>query len=242
MYQNSWFFMECKTCDKPCQKWGRQKNGCQRWYCKNCKKAQQAVYKNNGCLKSIGRPIGMLVCESAGIRGIGRVLGISTTTVLRKIKFIAAAIDKPPVPKNRAAFELDEVRTYVKYKGNEYWIAYAICPHTKAVIDFAVGKRNKRVLRQVVNTLLLSGVQCIKTDKLNIYQSLIPPAVHISAAYNTNHIERNNLNLRTHLKRLSRRTICISKTVVMLEACMRIYFWGGYSYKHQRQPLACAAA
>lgn len=234
--------MECKNCDKPCIKWGRQKTGCQRWYCRYCKKAQQTLYKNNGCLKNIDRQIGVLVCESVGIRSIGRVLGISTTTVLRRIRLLAAAIAKPPVPMNRAAFELDEVRTYVKHKGNEYWIAYAICPYSKAVIDFVVGRRNKRVLRQVVNTLLLSGVHFIKTDKLNIYQSLIPAAIHISAAYNTNHIERNNLNLRTHLKRLSRRTICGSKTLAMLEACMRIYFWGGYSYKCTRQQVVCEAA
>ncbi len=79
----------------------------------------------------------------------------------------------------------------------------------------------------IVNTLLLSGVEIIKTDKLNIYQSLIPRHKHVSAAYNINHIERNNLNLRTHLKRLSRRTICFSKSLTMLEACLKIYFWNG---------------
>jgi insertion element IS1 protein InsB len=137
---------------------------------------------------------------------------------------------------------MDELRTYVKHKGNDCWIAYAICPYSKTVVDFAVGKRNKRVLRQVVNTLLLSGVHFIKTDKLNIYRSLIPPAIHINAAYNTNHIERNNLNLRTHIKRLCRRTICFSKSRAVLEACMRIYFWGGYSYKFTRRPVESAAA
>jgi insertion element IS1 protein InsB len=77
----------------------------------------------------------------------------------------------------------------------------------------------------VVNTALHSGVMKIKTDKLNIYQSLIPPQLHISNAYNINRIERNNLNLRTHLKRLSRRTICYSKSPAMLSACLKIYFW-----------------
>jgi insertion element IS1 protein InsB len=62
---------------------------------------------------------------------------------------------------------MDELRTYVKHKGNEHWVVYAICPQTKAVIDFIVGKRSKRTLKMVVNTLLLSGVETIKTDKLN---------------------------------------------------------------------------
>lgn len=154
------------------------------------------------------------MCESVGIRSIGRILKIANGTVLKKILQTAAAIAKPPLPLNRAAFELDEVKTYVKHKGNDQWIAYAICPYSKSVVDFTVGKRNKRVLRQVVNTLVLNGVHFIKTDKLNIYASLIPSAIHITAAYNTNHIERNNLNLRTHLKRLGRRTIYFSPQLV----------------------------
>ncbi|MBN9294195.1 MAG: transposase, partial [Flavobacteriia bacterium] len=42
----------------------------------------------------------------------------------------------------------------------------------------------------------------------------------------TNHIERQNLNLRTHLKRLNRKTICYSKSLMMLLAVVKIYFWG----------------
>lgn len=82
-------------------------------------------------------------------------------------------------------------------------MAYALCSETKQVIDFTVGKRSKRVLRSIVTTLLLSGVRMIKTDRLNIYQSLIPSERHIANAYNINHIERDNLDLRTCLKRLS---------------------------------------
>jgi insertion element IS1 protein InsB len=201
--------MECKYCGKACIKWGQQKTGRQRYYCNGCNRTQQAAYSSSGCAKNINRQIGQLVCESVGIRGIGRVLCIAVSTVLRKIKQIAAGMAKPPIPLNRPAFEMDELRTYIKHKGNEpclpagrYWIAYAICPEDKQVVDFVVGKRSKRTLKMVVNTLLLSGVGLIKTDKLNIYGSLIPAKRHCQAIYGTNHIERHNLNLRTHLKRL----------------------------------------
>lgn len=169
--------------------------------------------------------ISKLVRESVGIRGIGRILKISVTTVIKAIKAISRSIIKPLIPFNRRAFELDELRTYVVKKENQYWVAYALCEETRQVIDFVVGRRSKRTLRMIVNTLLLSGVRTIKTDKLNIYQALIPANRHVSNAYNINHIERSNLNLRTHLKRLSRRTICFSKSVGMLEACLKIYFW-----------------
>jgi IS1 family transposase/transposase-like protein len=218
--------MNCKNCNKECQKWGRQKNGRQRFYCMNCKKSQQSSYTYSAYNINVLKMIPQLVCESVSIRGIARILKISTVTVMSKIKGIAASILKPAIPIHKKVFELDELRTYIGNKENQYWVAYALCSETKKVIDFTVGKRSKRTLRTVVNTLLLSGVKTIKTDKLNIYQSLIPKNRHISAAYTINHIERNNLNLRTHLKRLSRRTICFSKSLSMLEACLKIYFWG----------------
>jgi insertion element IS1 protein InsB len=226
--------MECQYCGCICQKVGKQKSGVQKWYCSACKKYQQSGYQYQACRIAVVRMVPALVGEGVGVRSIGRLLQIATTTVLRKILQIARRIEKPPVPLNRPAFEMDELRTYIGHKDNQYWIAYALCPVSKAVIDFTVGKRSKGTLRRVVNTLLLSGVQYISTDHLNIYRTLIPAERHCRKAYHTNHIERYNLNLRTHLKRLGRRTLCFSKSRRLLEACVRIYFWGGYQqYQHK---------
>jgi insertion element IS1 protein InsB len=218
--------MKCKFCGNACQKWGRQGNGRQRFYCKGCKKCQQEKYEYQACAQDITIMIPRLVCNSVGIRGIARVLKIAVNTVVLHIKRIAASICKPLIPLNRNSFEIDELRTYIGNKQNQFWVAYILCSETKQVIDFVVGKRSKRTLRTVVNTAIVSGVKAIKTDQLNIYQSLIPAGIHISNAYNINYIERNNLNLRTHLKRLSRRTICFSRSIAMLTACLKIYFWG----------------
>ena len=217
--------MECKFCSKKCSKAGKQASGLQRYYCKCCKKYQQKQYRYRAYGKDISNMVARLVCNSVGIRGIARVLQIATATVLRLIKRIANTIYKPPVPRNQRSFEIDELRTFISNKQNDYWIAYVLCSDTKRVIDFIVGKRSKRTLQTVVNTALLSGVEKIKTDKLNIYRSLIPQELHESNAYNINYIERNNLNLRTHLKRLSRRTICYTRSISMLTACLKIYFW-----------------
>jgi IS1 family transposase len=217
--------MECKFCKEECQRAGRQRNGTQKLYCRSCKKYQQQEYKYAACDSKIDQQIATLVCESVSIRGIARILKIALATVIKKIKLIAAKVIKPPIPLNCKVLELDEVRTFIKKKENQYWVAYAICSETKKVIDFVIGRRTKRTLKMIVNTLLLSNAETIKTDKLNIYQSLIPEQIHQSAAYNINSIERNNLNLRTHLKRLSRKTICFSRSLLMLECCLKIYFW-----------------
>lgn len=165
-----------------------------------------------------------LVKEGCGIRSIARVLKIAVNTVLRTIRKIAEGIPTPPVPLKLKSVEVDELRTYIKYKRNEYWVAYALNRATGQVIDYVTGKRSKRTLRTLVNTLLMAEVKQIKTDSLNIYQSLIPWNNHKHSHYCTNHIERRNLELRTHLKRLSRRTICFSRSAVMLNACLKIYF------------------
>ncbi|MEQ1677946.1 MAG: IS1 family transposase [Chitinophagaceae bacterium] len=217
--------MECKYCNRKCQKAGRQKTGTQKYYCASCKKYQQKQYSYAACKPGVRAMLPKLVCNSVGIRGIARVLGIAINTVVRIIHRVAESIVKPPIPLNRKSFEIDELRTYIGNKQNQYWVAYVLCSETKQVIDFIVGKRSKRTLRMVVNTAICSGVKMIKTDRLNIYQSLVPASMHISNAYNINYIERNNLNLRTHLKRLSRRTICYTKSLVMLAACLKIYFW-----------------
>jgi insertion element IS1 protein InsB len=72
---------------------------------------------------------------------------------------------------------------------------------------------------------LLAGCKQIFTDGLDSYRQIIPAAIHKVTHYGTNHIERKNLSLRTHLKRLNRKTIAFSKSLLVLEACLKIYFW-----------------
>jgi IS1 family transposase len=72
----------------------------------------------------------------------------------------------------------------------------------------------------------LSDAKRIYTDKLRQYKTLIPAAIHRTTNRGTNHIERNNLTIRTHIKRLARRTICFSRKIAMLHSVLKIYFWG----------------
>ena len=148
----------------------------------------------------------------------------SVATVLKRIKTIAANIKKPPVVFGKS-YQLDEIRTFIKRKDNLVWVAYALQKDTKEIVEFSVGKRTNKTLKTVVDTLVLSNAKTIATDQLKNYKYLIPGNIHQTKQYGTNHIERKNLNLRTHLKRLNRRTICYSKSVVMLTACLKIYFW-----------------
>ena len=164
--------MECQCCRGKCQKAGRQKNGTQKHYCKRCKTYQQASYVYKAYRKTVNESICQLVCESITIRGIARVLEISVGTVLQRIRQMGKRIYKPAIVLNQPELEVDELRTFIGRKGNEYWLAYALNKENGQVVDFVLGRRSKLTLRMLTNTLLLSGVGTIRTDGLSIYRSL----------------------------------------------------------------------
>jgi IS1 family transposase len=163
--------------------------------------------------------------EGLGIRSIARLLGISVNTVMSRIKKISTQIRKPTISFNKE-YQMDEMRTYIGQKKRLVWIAYAIRKDTREVVDFKVGPRTNRTLRAVIETLKVAKAKAVYTDKLPSYKVLIPRGIHKTVQRGINYIERKNLTLRTHLKRLNRKTISFSKSLLMLTACLRIYFWG----------------
>lgn len=215
----------CSYCQKELIKHGYSKSVKQRYKCKSCRRTQVDNYTYQACQPPINNQIINLTKEGCGILSISRILKIGINTVLRRIRYIANQIKKPILCFGKA-YEMDELCTYVKCKTKKRWIAYAIRKDTKEVVDFSIGSRTNNTLRKVTGTLILSNAVKVFTDKLPNYKSLLPSTIHSTRHRGTNHIERKNLTLRTHLKRLSRRTICFSKSETMLYACLKIYFWG----------------
>lgn len=223
--------MECKYCKENCIKAGFQKSGIQKFYCKACKKYQQAIYTSEAYHVQSNNRIIMLLREGMGLRGMTRVLSISLKTIIARIKQLANALKKPIQLVRSRIYEIDEMWSYVGKKTNEIWIMYVLDRATKEVIDFRVGPRTKRNLQDLTDQALHLVPMKICTDGLITYRKLLPANIHSAQAINTRNIERFNLNLRTHLKRLSRKTICFSKSIVMLEACLKIYFWRRQRFK-----------
>jgi insertion element IS1 protein InsB len=215
--------INCQYCHGPTIKFG--KNGIsQRYRCKSCKKIQLSKYERKAYKACINFDIVAHVKEGCGVRSISRLLNISVNTVLKRIKMVADTIKKPAISIGQD-YEVDELKTYVKKKTNDYWVIYAIEKKSGQVVDFKTGKRTKKDIKRVTDTLLLAESKQIYTDGLDIYGFVIPKNVHRVKRYGTNSIERKNLSLRTHLKRLNRKTICYSKSLLMLDACLKIYFW-----------------
>ncbi|MBS1637735.1 MAG: IS1 family transposase [Bacteroidetes bacterium] len=223
--------MNCKHCNAPCIKKGYSKRT-QRYQCKACRRYQQQQYKYRLCQKEDEQTILKLNNIGVGISGIARFTGISKTHILNRIKQIASKLTKPVIVEQEQEYEVDELYTYIGRKDNPYYVVYAINKTTRQVIDMIVGKRTKETLRQVIESIKLLRPKKIYTDHLNIYAGLMDRSIHCQNAYQINHIERFNLTLRTHLKRLSRRTICFSRSVVMLQNVLTLYCYT-WKIKHQ---------
>jgi len=122
-------------------------------------------------------------------------------------------------------YEVDEMWTYVGNKKEVHWVTYAIERKSRMVIDYRVGRKTSDNIRPLIDKLLSFYPKRIYTDGLNIYPCLIPKDLHVAGRFHTTKIERKNLSLRTHVKRLARKTICFSKSQRYLNAHLAIYFW-----------------
>lgn len=165
-----------------------------------------------------------LVREGCGIRSTGRILNVSTATIIRNIQTIADHIVPPVNIPFNGTYQVDELHTYVGNKKKEICIIFSWNNELKRAFSLCVGTRSKANLRMVTDPLVAAGA--INTDRYSGYVGVVPKKIHTTIKRRNNHIERQNLNLRTHLKRLNRRTICFSKSAAMLLAVVKIYFWG----------------
>jgi len=201
-------------------------NNKQHYKCKVCNKRFQFTYTYKAYNENTNDLIKPLLKESFSVRGISRILNISCGTVLSRMLKISKQIKIPYFNKLGCKFEVDELWSFIGNKNNVTWITYALERDTRSIIDFFVGRKTIENIKPLINKILLLKPKRIYTDKLNIYPSMIPKTIHKCFQYCTNKIEQMNLNLRTHIKRLSRKTICFSKDKKYIEAHFKIYFWG----------------
>lgn len=218
--------MNCTKCNSSNSIKKGLRNQKQRFYCKDCKSYFQSSYNYQAYKSDTNNFIISLLKESCSVRGISRILKISKDTVQSRMLKISKDIRIPYFNKLGCKFEIDEMWSFIGQKKNVTWITYALERETKSIIDFYVGRKSKITIQPLIDKVLLLQPNRIYTDRLNIYPSLIPQEIHKYFQYCTNRIERMNLNLRTHIKRLSRKTICFTRNKEYLEAHLRIYFWG----------------
>ena len=207
----------------------------QQYRCGKCKRhflERYLIRRMNPCRDA---QLIRLHCGGMGTRAIAAEMGISHTCVMKTKLRLSAAVPEPELDPGRS-YQVDEIATFVAWKKkpgrkpgkknqkDEWYVAHAIDAKTGRHAGFACGKRTKKTLGGLTGRLLASGPKKIYTDGLPIYKYLIPKKLHTVFARCTNRIERLNLTLRTHIKRLNRKTLCFTRSRVMLDADLKLFF------------------
>jgi insertion element IS1 protein InsB len=178
-----------------------------------------------------------LALNGSGIRDTARVLRLSPTTVLGVLRKAAAQITEPHVPWRIKYLELDEQWSFVHDKKRQRWLWYGLNRRTGRIAAYVIGRRTDRSCRQLCRKLSRCQVQNFYTDDWPSYAKCLDAKCldakrHHIGKSGTQNIERKNLNFRTHLKRLQRRTICFSKSDEMHQAVLKLYIHALNSNQH----------
>lgn len=104
--------------------------------------------------------------------------------------------------------------SYVQNKKNQRWLWLAVGHDTRDILAYTFGRRKDEVFLEFEKLLEPLGITMHYTDDWGSYYYL-PEEKHTVGKKNTQIIERKNLTLRTRIKRLARKTICFSKSVLM---------------------------
>lgn len=92
---------------------------------------------------------------------------------------------------------------------------------------YTFGPRNDEACRELLALLTPFCIGMVKRDDWGSYAREVPKVKYLTGKIFTQRIERNNLTLRTRIKRLVSKTICFSRSVEIHEKVI-----GSFIEKH----------
>jgi len=194
-------------------------------------------YTYRGCQHHIEAQILVQTLRASGIRDVAKNLGISCFKVIKTIKAKAPNIRKANwdrISRNTEALilclstQLDEQWSFVGNKKNQRWLWVALCKYTGQVLAFTFGKRTNTCCERLLKLLKPFNIKCFSTDDWRSYRACIKAGIHKVGKRFTQKVERFFLTLRTHIKRLTRKSICFSKSELMHDTVIGLYINRNY--------------
>ena len=91
------------------------------------------------------------------------------------------------------------------------------------VLAYVFGRRTDEVFVQVKALLEPFGITRYHTDYWGAYTRQLDADAHNPGKRNTQKIERKHLTLRTRIKRLTRKTICFSRSIEMHDIVIGLF-------------------
>jgi insertion element IS1 protein InsB len=119
--------------------------------------------------------------------------------------------------------EVDEMWSFVRRKKAPRWLWHAIDHRSGKVLAYVFGRRQDEVFLKLQALLEPFGITKYYTDSWGTYTRHIKVEQHQLGKRNTQQIERKHLTLRTRIKRLTRKTICFSKSMQMHDIVIGLF-------------------
>ncbi|HBS6775016.1 TPA: IS1 family transposase, partial [Klebsiella pneumoniae] len=199
---------------------GRSSSQHERFQCRSCKRVFQLTYTYEARKPGVKEKIIDMAHNGSGVRDTARTLKVGINTVIRGFKKLSPRrITSSPVAHADVALicELDEQWAFVGSKARQHWLWYAYNTKTGGVLAYTFGPRNDEICRELLALLTPFNIGMITSDDWGSYAREVPKDIHLTGKLFTQRIERNNLTLRTRIKRLARKTICFSRSIEIHE-------------------------
>jgi insertion element IS1 protein InsB len=128
--------------------------------------------------------------------------------------------------------ELDEMQSFVGDKEAARWLWHALDHHTGHIVAYVVGSRADEAFLELKALLGPCGVTHYYSDKWGAYRRHLPAEQHTVGKRYLQKIERKHLTLRTRLKRLTRQTLCFSRSIDMHDLVIGLFI-NRYEFGHE---------
>jgi insertion element IS1 protein InsB len=121
------------------------------------------------------------------------------------------------------AAEVDEMWSFVGKKQTPRWLWHALDHRTGEVLAYVFGRREDQALLELKALLVPFGIRRFYTDGWGAYRRHLEPDRHEVGKRHTQQLERKQLTLRTRIKRLVRKTLCVSKSTQMHDLMIGLF-------------------
>jgi insertion element IS1 protein InsB len=119
--------------------------------------------------------------------------------------------------------EVDEMWSFVESKRQQRWLWWAIDHASGEVLAYVLSDRKDKAFIELKALLEPFGIMQFYSDGWGAYERHIDPVFHTVGKRYTQKIERKHLTVRTRIKRLARKTICFSKSIVMHDVVIGLF-------------------
>ena len=118
---------------------------------------------------------------------------------------------------------MDEMWSFVGSKRQQRWLWHAIDHQTGSVLAYVCGPREDETFLKLKALLAPFGITHFYTDGWGAYRRHLDPAQHTVGKQHTQKIERKHTTLRARIKRLVRKTICFSRSILMHDLVIGLF-------------------